>query len=529
VAEQKPKTTSTEHEPLSRPDLARLWLAVFHKLDPGQQRGELLSLLRASRAAVHYSQDFLDSVMQVDQAWHPIATELSRNFRRDPNAITDEPVQFHQEMAEVSRVFAEIYAAFVDEFSKEQPQALPDKQLPGTTALALFHFGKSAKFLYCRNELPTAQFWQRVHSLYSLARSSGFGDERLALFPNEEVIATCSQLWLRTIMLATASTGNLTSRQLDRTEEWLRSWCTRITVDTDYDSSEHVYCVDIADTRGPQRITREQKLAKPLYLGTKHLHQDILAARTRIVEDSMITSIGWYVENPLKEYFELLDRLQQMWMRAASAKSQRASLRIPGTTGERVEVVRGFAGILALTGGATEVKPNIEPFSVIDHSDLGFGLLALVDEQAALGLMELVAVTPSVLKEWKIGVIVRTTLLPTKGRLVGVHLLTRTATLVSLTKAPLGPDSKADRLEIVYADPTSEPPGDRAFFLVGDATKNQADSLLAPIGAYAPGDRLKLKTASQAFLIRVNRVIQRGEDWERTGFQVLEKLLTKLG
>ena len=84
-------------------------------------------------------------------------------------------------------------------------------------------------------------------------------------------------------------------------------------------------------------------------------------------------------------------------------------------------------------------------------------------------------------------------------------------------------------LEIVFGDPTPEAPGDRAFFLVGDAARNQADSLLAPIGIYAPGERLKLKTAGQVFLIRINRVIQRGEDWERTGFQVLEKLVTRLG
>ena len=528
IAKVEPATEGTQHgEPLSRPDLARMWLAIFHKLDSGQQRSELLSLLRASRAAPHYSQEFLDSVMQVDQAWHPIAADLSRNFRRDPAAVTDEPVQFHREMAELSLLFAEIYAAFVDEFRKQKARDLPDKRLPGTTALALFHFGKSAKFLYCRNELPGARFWQRLHSLYSLASSSGFGDERLALFPDEEVVATCCQLWLRAIMLATASTGNLTPRQLDRAEEWLRSWCTRITIDTVYDASQHIYCVDIADLRGPQRITPEQKQAKRLYLGTKHLHQDILAARTRIVEDSMITSIGWYFENPLKEYFELLDRLQHMWVLSPSAKSQRASARLPGSAGQRVEIVRGFPGIMALTSGTAGIHPDVESFSVIDHSELGFGLLALADDQAALGLTELVAVRPQG-KEWKIGVISRTTVLPMKGRLVGVHLLSRTAVLVSLTKSPTDPDSKSDALKIVYGDPPPEPPGDRAFFLVGDAVKSQADSLLAPLDAYAPGDRLKLKTASQAFLIRINRVIQTGEGWERTGFEVLEKLVTRL-
>src|SRR5262249_17857570 len=158
---------------------------------------------------------------------------------------TGEPVKFHQEMAELSQLFAETYAGFVDEFSGKRPHGLPDKRrLPGTTALALFHFGKSAKFMYCRNELPGSRFWQRLHGLYSLACTGGYADERLALFHDQEVIDTCSQLWLRAIMLATAATGSLTPRQLDRTEEWLRSWCTRIAVDAAYDASRHVYCVD---------------------------------------------------------------------------------------------------------------------------------------------------------------------------------------------------------------------------------------------------------------------------------------------
>jgi hypothetical protein len=78
--------------------------------------------------------------------------------------------------------------------------------------------------------------------------------------------------------------------------------------------------------------------------------------------------------------------------------------------------------------------------------------------------------------------------------------------------------------EVARPSPAAKP--QRALFLVGDTAKNQADSLLAPAGAYSPGDRLRLETPGRTFLIVINRVIQKGAGWERTGFNVEEKLIT---
>src|SRR5262249_13155856 len=157
---------------------------------------------------------------------------------------------------------------------------------------------------------------------------------------------TCTQLWLQTLMLATLSSGNLSPRQLDRAEEWLESWCTKLTLDRVYDSTHHLYWVDASEERGPQRIAGPVTAADPQYLNTKRLHQEIAGARTGIVENSLTASTGWYAENPLKEFFELLDRLQRMWVCPSSPKFRRASVRTPAIEGDRVEVVRGFPGIL---------------------------------------------------------------------------------------------------------------------------------------------------------------------------------------
>lgn len=513
-----------ERAPLGDRELTRAWLARFHQTGPGRQRQELLALLRAARAAPQYSEKYLDTLMDVAQAWHTIAAKLSRTFRRNPPAVTDNPGQFHAEMAELNMAFGDIYAGFVDAMGTgATPKGPPATPLLLSTGLALYHYGKGAKFLYCKTELPSARFWQRVHAMYELAVSRGFADERLALFPIEEVIATCSEYWLRILMLATISTGNFTSRQLDRTDEWLETWCARISVDSNFDESKHVYFVDLAHPHEPRRITPQLKLVRALYVCTKHLHQDIIAARTQLVQDLMISSIGWYADNPLKDYFELLDRLKRIWVSAPSVISGRNSARNTVPKGERIELVRGFAEILALFAPDRAAKPRIEAFAVIDRSDSGYGMFAPIDQRPPPGHMELVAVRQPDAAEWQIYAVVRTTVLPgNRGHSVGLHLLAQTAVLVSLG------DASAESGAEPGGGESAEGPGPHerlAFYLVGDTQKNHADSLLAPSGVYEPGHRLTLETASNVFLIRVNRVIQTGKGWERTGFQVVEKTM----
>jgi hypothetical protein len=237
----------------------------------------------------------------------------------------------------------------------------------------------------------------------------------------------------------------------------------------------------------------------------------------------MISSIGWYADNPLRDYFELLDRLKRIWVSAPSVISGRTSARSSGPKGDRIELVRGFAEILAMSAPAPSAKPRIETFAVIDRSDSGYGLFTPIDERTALGHLELVAVRQPDTTEWQIDAVVRTSILPgNRGRSVGLHMLAQTAVLVSLVDAP--PDGSEPGGHEIAGGGAAPATGERlAFYLVGDTQKNHADSLLAPPGAYAPGHRLTIETASNVFLIRINRVIQRGKGWERTGFQVVEK------
>ncbi len=521
-------------EPMNESDVvAHAWVVGFNQLGPTEQRRELLTLLQTFRTSPSHSPEALESVIDPDQAWYPIAFQLARNYRWDPTRITNNPAKFHAEMASLELAFAEAYAGFADSLTASGVDPTQDMRFPKVSALALFHFGKYAKYKYFSKEQPEAEFWERVHKFYLLAEGGNFLDSRLMLFPNEAIMSTCRQLWLRVIMLATIGTGNFTPRQIDRSDEWLEAWCQRINVDPTYDPAQHIYGIDFAAARGPQRVNTETQLAQPGYFSTKHLHRDIAQARSDIVSDTASANIGWHADNPLKEYFELLDQLQRMWVLASSLKTSRVSKRTRMPEGEDVEVVRGIEAINKLHNFEAD-PPEIELFSVIDSSSTGLGVF-LPNDRLPLSNMELLALRARSDPQWQIGQVVRITTLPEKetrwtgGRLAGIQLLTRAAISIGIAKTtavPAAAGAIPDVLSFTYGGAT---PDEKAFYLVGDIASavHQADSLLAVTGAYVPGDKLKLQTANNPFTVRINRVIQGGDGWERTGFEVVEKVALK--
>ena len=139
-------------------------LSALRKLEPPQQRRQLLALLQATGSLPRYSREQLEAVMEIDRVWHPIAEELDRDYRRNPLAVTTDPLGFQKGMAALSRAFGDIYAGFARIYSKD-PEDAVQGSLKGCIALALFHLGRYARYLYCRNELPAHEFWERMHFL----------------------------------------------------------------------------------------------------------------------------------------------------------------------------------------------------------------------------------------------------------------------------------------------------------------------------------------------------------------------------
>jgi len=494
-------------------DALQGWLAVADEASGEQLRPQLIAALESVCKASPHPKVAFEAVMAADRTWHTLSRSKSLLYRRNPAGATADPARFQREMAAIERLFGEFYAGFVDAISTEADVATAES-LQQATAHALLHFGKHVKWLSCNREQPEAGMWRRFHELLLLSMRQQFATRPVTLFRNESLRASCGQLWLRTVMLATLGSGNFSPRQIDRAEEWLEDWCTRIGTDPAYDESKHHYCVDLAGDAGPVRVSSGMKMIRPLFLRTTYLYRDIMTVRPNFLEQSMTSSLGLHALNPLKEYLDLLDHLQRMWTSAPSQAPQRASERTEVPPGTMAEVVLGFAAVRALcdAGGAGAGVRRAQ-WKVQEQSKGGLGMVSSMRSDAAPMAQQLIALRFPDESIRQLGVIVRAIQVPSQQvSRIGVRLLAREAVLVTLSELPAA-----------NAVGQAAPKTHRVFFISGNERLGQADSVLGAAGTLTPNMALWLTTPRNVFTIRINRVVEAAGDWQRLGFQVIEK------
>jgi hypothetical protein len=228
----------------------------------------------------------------------------------------------------------------------------------------------------------------------------------------------------------------------------------------------------------------------------------------------MTSSLGLHAQNPLKEYLDLLDHLQRMWTPAPSQAPQRASERKDVPQGTVAEVVLGFNAVRALFDPDMAGAVIRSQWTVREQSQGGLGMTSPLHGEAPPGAQQLIALRYPGETGWQLGVVVRVMPIPSlQQSRVGVRLLTRKAVMVSISETPeaaAGGERHASRTH-------------RVFFISGNDRIGQADSMLCAAGVLSPNMGLTLTTPANEFALRVNRVVEGAMDWQRIGFQVLEK------
>ncbi len=501
------------------------WMAGMNAMAPEGRRAPLIFALREILQSPDDPSHMLAGLLEADCAWFVDAEAASRKYRHDSFSARPTPERFHWEMSEIGNQFGQAFAACAHALAAvEGATALADDLLLQSIAHALFHYGQYVKWLGCNREHPRTGMWQEMHQLFEMAARRRLAVRPLLLFRSEEQIATCAQLWLRAVMVMTLNTGNLSPRQIDRSERWLAEWCKGIAIDEKQDPSLHLYCVDLGADAGAQRAGSGLPAARPVYLRTSHLYGEIVKARSNFLGESIASSLGLYAKNPLREYLDLLDQLQRAWASAPADTLRRSSPRLATPAGTPVEVVQGFDRILALHEQRSGGRTDAGLWTLRDYSEGGVGLAVPRQTDRAPATLQVIALRMQGETAWRIGTLVRVIILQSQGeRLAGVRLKGTGPTLISIEEVVDVPVRGAARRPSEDWEIEAPPRTYRVFFLPGDEHNNRADSLLCAAGTFKGARNFRLRSTAREYIIRMNRVIEGTNDWERIGFHVQEK------
>ena len=154
-----------------------------------------------------------------------------------------------------------------------------------------------------------------------------------------------------------------------------------------------------------------------------------------------------------------------------------------------------------------------------NESSTGFGATVDAVENDWIRLGKLVGLRPERSQNWVIGVVRRLASLETGQRNVGIEVLSSKPVTVTLKATK--PRHSGYTIDGVDAVDVVLPIS--ALYLAASGEDKSGVSLILDSAEYAPGRHFELSARSRSYSIALGSVIEKGDDWLRTSFEVLKK------
>ena len=457
------------------------------------------------------SLDRLRILMRLDESSQGIRESLRSEYMGDRQGLKYGEAAAWKEISSLYWYLARGYQTFVKHTVASRTQEDFAAYLPLITARALHHYGTLIKWRCFRQEAVDEKMWARLHKLYRVAEAGHFANTKARL-DERGSLGTCTQQYVRILLLNLLDPTRLRPAQLEAAEPWLASWANRVTLDKELDAARHSHCIDFAQATGPARLAGLGGAAgKMRYLGIQGLLTEVHGVREKMQTGDLPAGFQVPADWRLQRCIDLLDQIASLWSRGAA-------LRLLPREAEkkRVEVVCGIEAIrLCLRSGAT-AQESVEPMrqgEMEDQGDGGCGLKFESSNAACVGIGSLVGLkTLGEDDPWEIGAMRWVTHTPDSVA-VGIEKLSRAARLVELGEIRNEP--KGLTLQ------GSENVLTEAIFLPMVGERGMASSLIMPGDEYAAVRLLELHDRNVVYQVRLTNVLERSGDWVRVKFDVL--------
>lgn len=440
-------------------------------------------------------------------------------------------------------------------------------EIPLIAARAIRHFAMQVKWRYFRYEAVGAKLWKHVHNLYRLAEYEEFEHKSLLLYPKCTRQTTCSEEYLQLLSLAVLNTNSLFPKQIEMVDLWLDNWAASLKLERDYVPERHVFCVNLGEDKGPYRARKPVADGMLRCWGSDGLMARVAQVREALQHGETPAKLGLGEDCRLPACLEFIERISQQWSPAGEGRVRRKQERVAKV--KLIDVVKDFLEICALvkqdnealspkqqeeeqqvkisyeemldvrlygfvtqrtqaklnqadkskSGRSAQEAPYHERWLMENESSSGFGANVDSVHNDWVRLGKLVGLRPERSHNWVIGVVRRLALLESGQRNVGIEVLAKSPVTVTL-KASKPRHSGytvngVDAVDIVL--PVS------ALYLPPSGEDKSGVSLILDSVEYAPGRHFELSARSRSYSIALGRVIEKGDDWLRASFEILQK------
>lgn len=316
----------------------------------------------------------LEMLLHLDDYAYPLQTALCQQYLRNSrmSRVMESRLwhTIYQLYWEMARAYHAIILSYI-----AAPSSHPIKsEIPQITLRALNHLGNVFKWHYFRYEKPPSKLWLRLHNLYRVAESEGFGKNELRLY-QDDTITSCGNQYMRILLLTQLDASALYPKQIEMGDQWLNHWSPLVQPERKFNADTHTFYVTLSDGMGARRIRNKDFPNTCRFISVSGLLDKVCETRRALQHGSTPAQAG-LGENRLSESMELLEYAERRWG-AIDQREQRKNPRTPNK--KPVDVTHGFQTIWAAiqhddarAKALFEVDPELIYEEMIDMKLYGF-------------------------------------------------------------------------------------------------------------------------------------------------------------
>lgn len=479
-----------------------MWLQKLHHEDEYEAQKQIIEglagFLKSQEAP---SKERLKVLMHLDETSQAFQNRLGAAYFHHQAGLKRAEDTMWKSMTTLYSQFAHAYQLFIREIVAQRGKAEFSRYLPTLTARALRYYGQSIKWSYFHQEPVQPVMWKRLHKYYQMSEESRFADTEVSL--DSKRLSSCSNEYLHILLLDMIKPMTLKPARLDRVDHWLDHWARLVELDRDCNPETHMHCVDLSTGAGARKLLEEMNSSTLRCWSMADLYLQIRKARTALIEGEWSEHAELGEDCIVPDCIELLDYVARYWIRPEAARRLHRS----PVEDRMMEMACGVGAIYSCLQPDDKRcgKIPFEHWAVQDESEGGYGLVeARHTERAQEG--KLVLVKPSGHDgSWEIGVV--------RWKKDGESGLPE-----------LGIERLSDEPKQVTLTTPEEESGGRAIksvFLPKLYQRDIDSSLILQTSDYRDGRLLDMHYRNNIFRIRLTEVIDSGEEWVRTHFDLL--------
>ncbi len=510
----------------------KTWIATLPTEGFGQAHGELLKQVGLlTRSPL----DAQERLAILDALWAAIKPVQNANAQR----FAAKPVPLDMAGLTAFKMADALWDALYQSYLRAVADSLQSPASLATALQRVFETMLRQQFDHAsaRRALAPAH-WIRLHQLLALAEHH---DAALIAVDNPDRHGpgkvTPLEFYAAALLLQAAGPYGLRPLQLTWTERWARRWGSKLALLTvpPAELKAVPLCVDLAsDQPASYRPTTGSGTR---FLDTAELRKSMLSRQTLLDQDTPPQTLQLGDDCTQPECGELLKKLYQAWCQGGVVRRSERKPDAPGgilistVTSIFDELSGGMSLAPPVTLTSTDIRkqrdamaifgstrglkigvpekvanPHVEPdWMIVDENVSGFRLeRPLAQSGARLTLGQLVAIQPAGMKSFMLASICWIMAGDGDKLQIGVTLLPAPASAIAIKAAGVN---------------AAKEPMQAGFLLPAMAPTKEPSSVILPLGRFRAGRIVEFEDGVGHYQIRLARLLERGEDYDRASFE----------